>query len=134
MRFYAGYGIHGTNNSSSIGGAVSHGCVRMYNHDVIDLYNKVSYGTLVHITGTAKRARALGLGISPGPDILELQETLRRLGFYYGPSDGYFNSNTGRSVAAFQERAQLITDGIVGPQTQAALQKYHDIIFNDIEP
>jgi L,D-transpeptidase ErfK/SrfK len=49
MRFYGGYGIHGTNNPSSIGKAVSNGCVRMYNSDVIDLYDKVSYGTPVRI-------------------------------------------------------------------------------------
>lgn len=44
-----GYGIHGTNNPSSIGKAVSNGCVRMYNKDVIELYNLVSVGTTVKI-------------------------------------------------------------------------------------
>lgn len=50
MRFYGGYGIHGTNNPSSIGKYISNGCVRMYNSDAIDLYNKVTYGTPVRIT------------------------------------------------------------------------------------
>lgn len=49
MRFYNGYGIHGTNNPASIGKAVSNGCVRMFNHDVIQVYNKVDYGTPVRI-------------------------------------------------------------------------------------
>ena len=31
------YGIHGTNNPSSIGKQVSHGCIRMYNADVLEL-------------------------------------------------------------------------------------------------
>ena len=31
------YGIHGTNNPSSIGRKVSHGCIRMYNNDIIEL-------------------------------------------------------------------------------------------------
>ncbi|WP_010246293.1 L,D-transpeptidase [Acetivibrio cellulolyticus] len=44
-----GYGIHGTNDPSSIGKAVSHGCVRMHNNDVITLYNIVSVGTTVEI-------------------------------------------------------------------------------------
>jgi len=57
MRFYGGNGIHGTNNPSSIGKAVSHGCVRMYNRDVIELYNKVGYGTPVRVVGTSIRAR-----------------------------------------------------------------------------
>jgi lipoprotein-anchoring transpeptidase ErfK/SrfK len=41
--------IHGTNNARSIGGAVSSGCIRMLNADVIDLYNRVSIGTPVHV-------------------------------------------------------------------------------------
>jgi L,D-transpeptidase ErfK/SrfK len=44
-----GYGIHGTNNPSSIGKAVSHGCVRMYNRDVLDLAERVPNGTKVII-------------------------------------------------------------------------------------
>lgn len=42
-----GYGIHGTNNPSSIGKAVSHGCVRLRNEDVEDLADLVSIGTNV---------------------------------------------------------------------------------------
>lgn len=44
-----GHGIHGTNNPSSIGTYASHGCVRMYNDDVIKLYNLVSVGTPITI-------------------------------------------------------------------------------------
>lgn len=36
--------IHGTNQPNSIGLAVSSGCIRMLNHDVIDLYNRVNVG------------------------------------------------------------------------------------------
>jgi lipoprotein-anchoring transpeptidase ErfK/SrfK len=41
------YAIHGTNNPGSIGGFVSHGCIRMYNTDILDLYGRVSLGTRV---------------------------------------------------------------------------------------
>jgi lipoprotein-anchoring transpeptidase ErfK/SrfK len=41
------YAIHGTNNPASVGRFVSHGCIRMYNADIMDLYNRVSYGTRV---------------------------------------------------------------------------------------
>jgi lipoprotein-anchoring transpeptidase ErfK/SrfK len=41
------YAIHGTNVPSSIGGFVSYGCIRMYNEDVSDLYERVSFGTQV---------------------------------------------------------------------------------------
>ena len=41
------YAIHGTNNPKSIGGFVSHGCIRMYNKDITRLYAMVSVGTPV---------------------------------------------------------------------------------------
>ena len=41
------YAIHGTNSPGSIGKFVSHGCIRMYNADVMDLYAKVGVGTQV---------------------------------------------------------------------------------------
>jgi hypothetical protein len=44
-----GYLIHGTNEATSIGGAVSHGCVRMYNKDVEWLYKHVPVGTPVYL-------------------------------------------------------------------------------------
>ena len=43
------YGIHGTNNPSSIGKAVSKGCIRMYNQDVTELAATVPNGTRVTI-------------------------------------------------------------------------------------
>jgi lipoprotein-anchoring transpeptidase ErfK/SrfK len=44
------YAIHGTNAPGSIGGFVSHGCIRMHNRDVLDLYARVSVGTQVVVT------------------------------------------------------------------------------------
>jgi lipoprotein-anchoring transpeptidase ErfK/SrfK len=44
------YAIHGTNNPGSIGGFVSYGCIRMYNHDIMDLYARVGVGTPVIVT------------------------------------------------------------------------------------
>jgi lipoprotein-anchoring transpeptidase ErfK/SrfK len=41
------YAIHGTNAPGSIGGFVSHGCIRMYNHDIVDLFERVQVGTPV---------------------------------------------------------------------------------------
>lgn len=41
--------IHGTNNAASIGGAVSSGCIRMMNADVIDLYDRVKVGARVYV-------------------------------------------------------------------------------------
>ena len=41
------YAIHGTNAPGSIGGFVSYGCIRMFNQDIIDLYQRVGFGTSV---------------------------------------------------------------------------------------
>ena len=44
------YAIHGTNVPGSVGGYVSYGCIRMLNSDIMDLYNRVSFGTRVVVT------------------------------------------------------------------------------------
>ncbi len=41
------YRIHGSNEPDTIGQAVSSGCIRMLNEDVVDLYNRVKVGTQV---------------------------------------------------------------------------------------
>jgi lipoprotein-anchoring transpeptidase ErfK/SrfK len=41
------YRIHGTNQPWTIGGAVSSGCIRMRNEDVVELYERVDVGTKV---------------------------------------------------------------------------------------
>lgn len=44
------YRIHGSNEPETIGQAVSSGCIRMLNDDVIDLYSRVKVGTRVVVT------------------------------------------------------------------------------------
>ena len=39
--------IHGTNEPTTIGSAVSSGCLRLFNQDIIDLYNRVPLGAPV---------------------------------------------------------------------------------------
>lgn len=45
------YRLHGTADAHSIGKAVSSGCVRLLNQDVIDLYDRVPLGTKVVVLG-----------------------------------------------------------------------------------
>ena len=45
--------IHGTNQPEYIGQAISSGCIRMFNQDVIDLYNRVPAGTKVVVLHNA---------------------------------------------------------------------------------
>jgi hypothetical protein len=40
-------GFHGTPNEGSVGTAASHGCIRMYNRDVVQLFEMVAIGTPV---------------------------------------------------------------------------------------
>jgi lipoprotein-anchoring transpeptidase ErfK/SrfK len=47
------YRIHGTNQPKTIGHAVSSGCFRMLNSDVIDLFNRVSVGATVVVLQAA---------------------------------------------------------------------------------
>jgi lipoprotein-anchoring transpeptidase ErfK/SrfK len=43
------YGIHGTNRPELIGTAVSYGCIRMRNSDILDLFSRVKVGTRVFV-------------------------------------------------------------------------------------
>jgi len=49
MAIYEGAGIHGTEETSSLGSAASHGCVRMSIPDVEELYDEVELGTPIFI-------------------------------------------------------------------------------------
>lgn len=44
---FTAYGIHGTNQPWVIGTMASHGCIRMYNRDVLELWPQVPIGTFV---------------------------------------------------------------------------------------
>ena len=43
------YAIHGTNRPKSVGTFASYGCIRMYNEDIVDLYERVRVGTRVTV-------------------------------------------------------------------------------------
>lgn len=63
-----GYGIHGTNNPGSIGHNASHGCIRMRNRDVEELFAMVTVGDEVDLfdTRTPEVAAIFGEGsVSP---------------------------------------------------------------------
>jgi lipoprotein-anchoring transpeptidase ErfK/SrfK len=61
-----GYGIHGTNQPHSIGHRASHGCIRMRNHDMEELFELVEVGDAVelHAERTAELAEIFG-----GPEV-----------------------------------------------------------------
>lgn len=59
---------------------------------------------------------------SSGPDVLALQQRLKDLGFDPNGIDGKFGPGTQAAVIAFQKANGLQVDGMVGPNTRAALQ------------
>ncbi|WP_201713425.1 L,D-transpeptidase [Rossellomorea arthrocnemi] len=54
------YGIHGTNQPSSIGRYISNGCIRMHSKDVEYLFDKAPVGTKVLVVKTKKSFHQLG--------------------------------------------------------------------------
>lgn len=124
---WGSYGIHGTNNPSSIGKAVSHGCIRMYNEDVVEVYDRSPIGTPVTIIGKAYAYRNLKKG-DKGSDVQEVQKMLKKLGYYNAKLDGDFGITTEKAVKLFQADQGLTVDGIVGIQTLQALQKAYAVV------
>ena len=68
----SGYGIHGTNAPQSIGKAASHGCIRMRNADVEELFEHVSVGDVVELRqgGDPELARWFGTDEKQEPKAL----------------------------------------------------------------
>jgi len=73
---------------------------------------------LIWATGTTIVGLQLG---DSGPAVTALQVRLSSLGYWVGAPDGTFGDSTQQAVWALQKTAGLTADGVVGPQTAAAL-------------
>lgn len=120
------YGIHGTNKPWSVGTVASHGCFRMLNKNVEQLFSMVSVGTPVIIEGptpfTAIR-RPLNPG-NIGQDVVELQRLLRLARVYQGTLSGVYTPDVEKAVAKFQTMVTLPSTGIASLETVKKLQEY----------
>ncbi|SFF02418.1 peptidoglycan-binding protein [Alteribacillus iranensis] len=58
-----------------------------------------------------------------GKPVETLQEKLKNLGFYEYASDGKFGPHTDEAVRDFQQAANILVDGLAGPQTFSAIEK-----------
>lgn len=58
---------------------------------------------------------------SSGTQVKEIQTKLKRWGYYNGPVDGIYGSQTAAAVRYFQQKNGLTMDGVCGEQTLAAL-------------
>ena len=111
------YGIHGTTKPGSIGRAASHGCIRMRNRDIVELYELVENGTIVEIYGGpfgpfGKGFRKLLPG-DTGADVMEVQRNLQLKGLYKGSLSGYYSLDTERALNSFQEANKLQISNII---------------------
>jgi len=111
------YGIHGTNNPGAIGSYASHGCIRMNNSNVEEIYPWVKPGTSVTIIGNPFRYQPSQYRTmrrdERGGDVMEVQLRLQRLGFYTGPIDGIWGGGMERAVLQFRETQGLAKDNSV---------------------
>lgn len=119
---WGGYGIHGTNNPKSIGKAVSNGCIRMYNEDVVEIYDRTPIGSRVYIIGKAYNGRPLKKG-DIGTDVMEVQSMLKKLGYYRAKIDNIYGDLMEKAVVNFQKDKGLPADGIVGVFTLDILRR-----------
>lgn len=111
------YGIHGTNKPYSIGYDASHGCVRMRNKDVEELYSLVKYGTPVTLFrgqfgpfGHGYRVLVPG---DRGEDVKEVQKRLKMKGYYYGALDGIYGESMKAALIRFlKDNKMPVTDRI----------------------
>ena len=115
------YGIHGTRESGSIGTAASHGCIRMFNDDVAELYSLVDIGTeVVIVNGQFGPFGRKFDEINPGDrgaDVLAIQRRLKQLGYYNGPLDGIYEDDMKKAVHQFQRGTGLKAQNTIDRQT-----------------
>lgn len=110
------YGIHGTNKPWSIGQFASHGCIRMRNRDVEELFEWVPIGTPVCIEGKEIKIKRILKYQTTGSDVVILQMKLRELGYLERRADGVFGLVTDEAIRKFQAEHGIEANGIVDKQ------------------
>lgn len=117
------YGIHGTNKPGSIGSHASHGCIRMFNQHITELYNMVKVGTAVYILGNLPKVslRKEFRIKTTGKDVLILQFALRKAGFDPGMADARYGTSTELAVSRLQAFYGLAVTGIATMNEQYLL-------------
>lgn len=76
---------------------------------------------IIFLSLTSSSVYAISKYGSSGDEVIEIQQKLSELGYYYGNIDGKFGSNTKKAVIQFQKDNNLSADGIVGIKTLEAL-------------
>lgn len=119
------YGIHGTMKPESVGGDTSHGCIRMYNKDVQELYKIVPHGTPVVIVNGSFGPFGKGFRVvkpgDRGADVFAVQKRLSQLGFYKSRVDGIYGEGMKEAVHNFQRKNKLYVTNSITREMYRAL-------------
>jgi len=119
------YGIHGTNKPGSIGSHASHGCIRMQNRQVEQLYSMVPVGTQVIIAhGTYGSIGPWYRELTPGDRgsaVLEVQNRLVRMGYLHTRPDGVFGEATRSALLRMKREKNLPGNDHVDRETYGVL-------------
>lgn len=111
------YGIHGTNKPQSIGSYASHGCIRMNNRNVEEIYPWVQKDSRIIIIGNPFTYRSPPFRTmrhnDRGSDVMEVQRLLKRHGFYKGPIDGIWGGGMEEAVIKLRQAKDLRRDNSV---------------------
>jgi lipoprotein-anchoring transpeptidase ErfK/SrfK len=120
------YGIHGTDKPYSVGGSLSHGCIRMRNKDVEVLYPLIPIGTAVKIVENGqifpKSFSAPTLKEkSYGQNVVYLQSRLKEKGIMFDNADGRYGKMTVLAVKYYQMWHGLNPTGVADKETYRSL-------------
>ena len=111
------FGIHGTNNPGSIGSMASNGCIRLFNNDIKDLFNRVDYDTSVIIQGGpnwlfSPYTRNITLN-DKGADVYHIERILNSLGYYNGNEDGIYDYDLQLAVEKYKKDHGLKINDVI---------------------
>lgn len=120
------FGIHGTDKPYSIGSYASHGCIRMFNRQVEELYPLVPWGCTVRIV---QNGRMFPEDLSPvklkkgssGQRVVYVQSRLKELGIVMDRADGRYGNMTELAVKYYQVWHELPATGEMDEATYEAM-------------
>ena len=105
------FGIHGTSNPGSIGSMASNGCIRLYNHNIRELFDLVEYDTVVVISGGpnwqfSPYTRVMKPNCK-GADVYHIQRIMNALGYYNKEADGIYDYSLEQAIIKYKKQHEL---------------------------
>ncbi len=96
---------------------------KILNHRIMVFGFILSLVVVMAVVGFSKysEVEALSKYGSRGDEVKQIQEKLKRWGYYSGNVDGIYGSQTLAAVKSFQQKNGLTVDGIAGEKTLAAM-------------